>query len=297
VSLPPFLDLPEAVAEMADCLLLPLPYEATVSYGGGTARAPAAIWRASCQVEVWDEEIGFDLGRLRYHTADAVVPVAGETPPAYLARVEVAARTLHPHRGLVVGVGGEHGLTPALVAAARPGGLVGVTVVQLDAHADLRATYGGWAESHACAMHRLVEAGAEVVAIGIRSASAEEAAYGRACGRVTTYGAQELAEEAGVEARLLDHLGSLTGAVYLTLDIDGLEVHLCPATGTPQPGGLGWWQTLRYLRRLLVNNRAIHLLGADLVETVPAAGGAVNEMVAARLLAKVIAYHGAAREQ
>ncbi len=146
-------------------------------------------------------------------------------------------------------------------------------------------------------MRRLVEGGAELIAIGIRSVAREEAVYGRASGRVHTYGAQPLAEDPVVEARLLDHLGALTGDLYLTIDIDGLEVHLCPATGTPQPGGLGWWQALRYLRRLLRDNPRIQLIGCDLVETVPAPSSQVNEMVAARLLAKVIAYHAAARRR
>lgn len=293
MTLPPFLDLPAVSPEAAQVLLLPLPFEATASYGKGTAQGPAAIWRASCEVEVWDEELDFTLDTLRYHTAAPVVPVPAEAPAAYLARVEAAARRLHGYPGLVVGVGGEHSLTPPLVAAAvaDPADLSGVTVVQIDAHADLRDQYDGCAESHACAMRRLVERGATVVAIGIRSAEAREAAFGRASGRVHTFWAQGLAEEAAEEARLRATLDGLRGDLYLTIDIDGLEVSLCPGTGTPQPGGLGWWQALRYLRRLLRDNRHPRLIGCDVMETAPMAASQVNELVAARLLAKVVAYH------
>ncbi|NLE39358.1 MAG: agmatinase, partial [Pirellulaceae bacterium] len=89
---------------------------------------------------------------------------------------------------------------------------------------------------------------------------------------------------------LMAELGNLDGPLYLTVDIDALEVSLCPGTGTPQPGGLGWWPTLKYLRRLLRENRRIELVGCDVVETVPQPGTQVNETVAAALLAKIVAY-------
>ncbi|MBW3541095.1 MAG: agmatinase [Planctomycetes bacterium] len=284
-------DLPQAAAAEADVLVLPLPFEGTTSYGKGTAAGPAAIVEASAHVELWDEELDSDLDELRFHTAEAVVPRNGEPPETYLKRVADAAASLHEYGGLVIGFGGEHSLTPPLVqAAAGREDLAGLTVVQFDAHSDLRDTWHGTPHSHACAMRRVVERGAHVLAIGIRSAERDEFEYGTASGRVRTFFAQQFADEPQAEAELLDALANLKGDVYLTIDIDCLEVALCPGTGTPQPGGLGWWQTLRYLRRLLVENRTLRLIGCDIVETTPQTGTRVNEFVAARLLAKVIGY-------
>ncbi len=283
-----FLGLAEG-GERAQIQLLPLPFEGTVSYGGGTAQGPKAIWQASTQVELWDEELDFDLDSLSYSTTPALGPLANEAPAEYLERVRAMATGLQQDDGLVIGIGGEHSLTPPLVAAALAGKAAwsDLTVVQLDAHADLRDHYEDTPYSHACAMRRLVERGAHLLAIGIRSAERQEAEYGRDCNRVKTFWAHELAAD---DTPLLQTLSQLRGNVYLSIDIDALEVHLCPATGTPQPGGLGWWQTLRYLRALLHRRRDIHLLGCDLVETAPMPTSSVNEFVAARLLCKVLAY-------
>ncbi|MEX0717625.1 MAG: agmatinase [Planctomycetaceae bacterium] len=296
-----FLGVPASPAAEADVLLLPLPFEGTVSYGGGTADGPAAVWEASTQIELWDEELDFDLDGLKYFSDQPLTAHAGESPGDYLARVRAAAAELHRHRKLVIGVGGEHSLTAPLVEAAAQFGspasidrqpLSGVTVVQFDAHSDLRDELDGHRESHASVMRRVVEQGARVIAIGIRSAEREEFEYGRASGLVTTYFAQELAEDSDRDRALCDELAGLAGNVYLTIDIDGLDAPLCPATGTPQPGGLGWWQTLRYLRALLRTDAAKRrLIGCDLVETVPMPGTRINEFTAAKLLAKVIAYH------
>ena len=290
---PGFLDLADVAALQANAILLPLPFEGTVSFGRGTAAAPEAVWRASTQIELWDEELEFDLSSLAYHTAPVLVAGDGETPESYQQRVFEQSRFYSPMSGLVIGVGGEHGLTPALVRAAAddPDDLSDVTVVQFDAHADLRDSYNGSPWSHACAMRRLVERGAKVVAVGIRSADREESAYGRESGRVETFPARRLVgPDRKAQAELLDLLESLSGAVYLTVDVDVFEISLCPATGTPQPGGLDWWTTMRFLRRLLHENRQINLIGCDVVETVPQPGTHVNETVAAALIAKMVAY-------
>lgn len=286
-----FLDLPDAGPEAARVCLLPLPFEGTVSFGRGTAAAPEAIWRASTQVELWDEELDFPLDSLTYHSAPALTPQDKEPVAEYLDRATRTAAALHCPGTLVIGVGGEHSLTPALVrAAAGEEDWSGLTVVQLDAHADLRDEYDGTPQSHACAMRRLVERGAGLLAVGIRSVDRTEAEYGRSSPRVRTFPAQALTSDPAVETELMISLSSLTGRIYLTVDIDALETGLCPGTGTPQPGGLAWWQTLRYLRALLRSPARPSLLGCDLVEVVPQPHTQVNEFVAARLLAKIIAY-------
>jgi agmatinase len=295
-----FFGLPEDSAEEADVLLLPLPYEGTVCYGKGTSRGPAAIWEASTHPELWDEEIEFTLDSRSFHSAAPVLPADREDPGAYLDRVRGAAGALHAHSGLVLSIGGEHSLTPPLVFAAVSDAddLSDLTIVQFDAHADLRSEYEGTPHSHACAMRHLVDRGANLLAIGIRSAEGNEAAYGLATGRVHTFHAWELSGGYGGgepapnrEGELLERLESLDGDFYLTFDVDGLEPALCPGTGTPVPGGLGWWQAMSYLRALLLENRTASLIGCDIVETVPQPHTQVNEYTAARLAAKMIAYH------
>jgi len=100
-----FLDLPQSPLETADVVLVPLPFEATVSYAAGTAAAPAAIWEATAQVEFWDEELEFDLAGLKYHTTNRIEPQIHEPPESYLLRVERTARELHRQAGLVIGIG------------------------------------------------------------------------------------------------------------------------------------------------------------------------------------------------
>jgi agmatinase len=204
---------------------------------------------------------------------------------------------LHQFGGLIVGVGGDHSVTPPLVRAAvhDPEDLSQLTVVQFDAHADLRDVYEGTPHSHACAMRRLTEKGASLLAIGIRSMERAESVYGRQSGHVRTFTARQLAEDTASEQAMLSHLSQLSGPLYLTIDVDALDAALCPATGTPHPGGLGWWQVLRYLRCLLAGNPSHWLIGFDVVEAVPRDGSTINETVAAHLLTKVLAYHFASR--
>lgn len=293
MQLPRFLDIPESSADEADAIVIPLPYEGTVSYGKGTAAAPEAIWQASTQLELYDEELDADLDQLKFHSAPAVIPHGDEPTAEYLERVYWAALELHAHRGLVIGVGGEHSLTPPLVRAAVAKHQIDpatLTVVQIDAHADLRDSYEDTPHSHACAMRRVLDQGARVLAIGIRSAERAEADFGKQCRRLKTFHAQKLANDAMFELDLIKSLGQLSGPVYLTIDIDGLDPALCPATGTPQPGGLAWWPTLRYLRTLIENPK-VRLVGLDICETVPQPGTLINEFTAIKLLSKVVLYH------
>jgi agmatinase len=287
-----FLDCPNAELNDAEICILPLPFEGTVSYGSGTAAGPAAIISASTQVELWDDELNFDLESLKYHVAADITPQADEPADQYLSHVESSCRELSGDGRLIIGIGGEHSLTPPLVkAVAKNGGdLSGLTVVQIDAHTDLRDTYEGTPQSHACAMRRLTERGAKVIAIGIRAMSRPEDEYAKSVGLIDIYRAQALAEVPGLEERLTTQLRNVTGDVYLTVDIDGLDPSMCPGTGTPEPGGLGWWQMLRILRAILHENRTRNLIGCDLVETVPQPRTQINEFTAARLLAKMIAY-------
>ncbi len=295
---PPFLDVPDSGERDARVVLLPLPFEGAVSWSRGTAAAPQAIWQASCQVELWDPEVGVDLSDVAMHSEPPVAPAMSEAVESYLGRVEDLARRFQAGSGLVVGVGGDHSLTPPLLRGAIAGRRIdpaGLTVVHFDAHADLRDEYDGTPCSHACAIARVLETGAKVVSIGVRSADRAEVETMRGNPRLRVRWAQDLHADAGELSDLRAELSALAGPVYLTFDIDALEVHLCPATGTPEPGGLGWWLALDLLRRIVADNERITLVGADVVETAPQPGTRVNEFTAARLIAKLIAYAAKAK--
>ena len=294
-----FLDLPDKGPENADVTLLPLPFEGTVSYGKGTAGGPAAILEASRQIETWDEETDLDLESLAFHWAAEVAPENNEDHGSYLDRVREAAHAAKKNGSIIAGVGGEHSIsTPLAIAALGKEDLSGLTIVQLDAHADLRDSYSGTEHSHACVMRRLLDRGARVVAIGLRSVSREEVEYGRSTGRWEPWFACHLSKAGEARDRLLKLLAGLEGDIYLSIDVDSLEVNLCPSTGTPEPGGLRWWQAMEYLRVLLAPSPLRTLTGFDVVETVPSQGGTVNEFTAARLLCKTLAYlHSPAAER
>ncbi len=287
-----FLGLPQAGLAEAQIALLPVPYEGAISYGSGTSHGPAAIWEASTQIELWDYELGIDLESIRFHSAEPVTPLDREPQRDFTARIYQEACILHEASALVIGVGGDHSVTPPLLHAAIDAGNTdaeSTTVVHVDAHADLRDSYEGNRGSHACAMARALDLGVRVLSIGIRSTERAEHQRAMSDERITTFSASELATDQSAIDRLHQSIGSLQGPVYLSFDIDALDTHLCPATGTPEPGGLGWWFTLDLLGKLIRFNRSVRLIGADVVETTPQAGTTVNEYVAAKLIAKIAA--------
>lgn len=280
-ALPPFGGAEAAASfEAAGVAVLPVPYEATVSYGGGTARGPAAILGASTQVELFDEQLGWEPYKAGLWT-DAMLDVSGSTQDV-VARIDARFGELMDAGKWVVMLGGEHSITPGGVAAAakRHDDL---QVVQLDAHADLRQEYEGDRWSHACAMARCVDLSVPITAVGIRNYSVDEAGWIKA--GIPGYRilhAWEMEHESWID-KALDGLESQP--VYLTIDLDYFDPAIIPATGTPEPGGGAWWPTLRFLDRLI---RHANVVAVDLVELAPSAGLHHADFTAARLAYKLI---------
>jgi agmatinase len=284
-----FFDLPQSTPEVADILVLSFPFEGSVSYGAGTGGGPEAVREASLHLEEWEEETQLDLGEcLRIAALDPLEPTEGESSDEYARRTREFCANLSRGDRFVLGLGGEHSITPNLLAGAYAD-LNGFTVVQIDAHADLRDSYNGSRHNHACAMRRALDLeGVRLEAIAIRSSTREEAELSRTDPRIHTWWAHELSKP-GVFEQLLARLRSVRGPVFLTVDVDGLDVTLCPGTGTPQPGGLSYTQTLDVLRALILEGDCT-LVGADFMETTPQPGSRVNEMVVAKLCQKILAY-------
>ncbi len=292
---PSFLDLDASRLDQADAAVVPIPWESTVSYGTGTAHGPRAVLTAGPHLETFDEELEVDLrDLLRLATLNPLGPERGERPPAYLPRLRDSVAALGLAPPFPIFLGGEHSITAAVLAGLRPSH-EDLTVVHIDAHADLRDEYEGSPHNHACALRRVLDLGIRrLISVGIRSCEAEEFAMARTDERIETHYAHDLQEPALFD-QLLKDLRTLEGPIYLSVDIDGLDCTLCPATGTPQPGGLGWYEVLAILRAT-IRESAAELVGADIVEVVPMAGSQVNEMVAAKLAFKILAYRFAPRE-
>jgi agmatinase len=315
--------LPQTEAEAA-LVLVPVPFEATTSYGGGTARGPEAILSASRQVDLFDVETGRpylagihllpsppEVERLDRVARAAAAPViaAGGTQgsPALVraaAEVDEACERVNAWvaervagllaAGKVVGVlGGDHSVAlGSLAAHARRH--PGMGVLHVDAHADLRVAYEGFTYSHASVLYnaaqRLPEI-ARLVQVGIRDLSEEEHAFAAGSdGRIVQHHDADLArarlEGESWAAQVRRILGPLPRDVYITFDIDGLDPALCPHTGTPVAGGLSFQEACYLVAAVVRSGR--HLVGFDLVEVAPdPAGGEWDGNVAARLLYKL----------
>jgi agmatinase len=268
----------------ARAVVIPFGLEASVSYGGGTAAGPAAILAASQQLELYDEELGKEP-YLDYGVAALREPAIARPIAAALDQLEgIVEATLVAGKFPFV-LGGEHSLTAGAVRplARRHPDLV---VLQLDAHADLRDGYQGEHFSHAAAMRRVLDLpGVSLVSVGIRAVSKAEVEFYEANRtRISIHWAKD---QAGWD--IAEIVAPLAGRpVYVTFDIDGLDAAVMPATGTPTPGGLGYWQALSILRSAC--QAAGRVVGADLVEFAPIAGFQAYDYTAAALAYKMLSY-------
>lgn len=277
--------------DRADALILPLPLEKTVSYGSGTGQGPQAILSASCQVELFDEETEIDFAEYpSIHTLPPLAADASLAPEDLPDYLEAVRRYVEPLRGkFLVSLGGEHTVTYGAVRGLvkEPADL---TIVHIDAHADLADRLGGRIWSHGTVMRRLWEHGCRLVQIGIRSLSRPEFELAGTGPRIATYYAHQLDDR---WQDVLSVLRGLRGDVYLSLDVDGLDPGIIPSTGTPQPNGLTWKQTMEILRA--VADAPCRWLGADVVELVASPNPPGCDPTAARLVMKVLAWWAAAR--
>jgi agmatinase len=279
-----FLNLPEEERARTDApyWILPVPYEQTVSYGRGCARGPAAIIEASAEVELFDEELESEpycagIGTLDFEEVTA----AG--PEKMVARLEERVGALAKAGKTVITLGGEHSITAGPVRAYQK--LYGdLSVLQIDAHADLRDGYQDCKYSHASAMMRVRDTVKVTVGVGIRNISRPEFDYYRHtpdCHLAFAFQRDPAGQW------INDAIDHLTPNVYVTIDLDGLDPSIMPAVGTPEPGGLSYEEVLAVLRRVSLRRNVV---GADVVELAPIGGMHAPDFVAARLTYKLISY-------
>ncbi len=268
----------------AKALILPVPYESTTSWGGGARAGPGAILSASRYVELWDQELSADPSTVGIHTLPALELTR--------AGAEAAMEELEDAYGRILGaagnrfpvmLGGEHSIAAPAIRAVAARQKERLSVLQLDAHADLRASYEGTPASHASAMRRVLDY-ADIVGVGIRGISEEEVGVARSEAGVTLIYADQMWEDERWMDRAMEALGD---PVYLTFDVDFLDPSLMPSTGTPEPGGGDWYRTLRFLRRVFRERR---VLACDVVELAPVPGMPAPDFLVAKLIYKLIGY-------
>jgi len=251
-------DVPASAPEQARFHVLPVPYEKTVSYGNGTARGPRAILQASGQLERWDGQS--DPGAEGIYTWPAVD--CSGAPRRVIDAIALAVKNILKMKKIPVVLGGEHTVTWGVIKGYLDAGETDFGVVQIDAHADLRDAYEGNKYSHASVMRRVVEAGVPLVQLGNR-AYCEEELDARKAHKVLAHDAVDLVPRNVSKIRLPR---SFPAKVFFTLDVDGIDPSVLPATGTPVPGGLGWYQTLGLFESVARQRR---IIGFDLMEFAP----------------------------
>jgi agmatinase len=261
-------------------IVLPVPFDRTTSYVTGTRFGPREILLASAQVELWDEEVGVDIHAKGICTAPEM-DLSSHTIDEAMEEIRDVAGAVLDHNKFLITLGGEHSITSPIVAAAarrHPG----LSVLQIDAHADLRDSYLEQRHSHACAMRRAIEF-APLVQVGIRNISDSEVQCLSSLNTKIFYD-WNMRDDAAWMERVVD---SLSDTVYITIDLDGIEPGLMPAVGTPEPGGLSWRELMTLLRQTFTRKRVV---ACDVVELCPIPGMVSPNFAAAKLVYKLLTY-------
>ncbi len=261
-------------------VILPVPYDGTTSYKPGARDGPSAIISASRSMELYDEESGKNFSELGICTLDELEVVVN--PESMVNRVYESVSHLISENKFVVMLGGEHSLTFGAVKALHEKHAA-MSVLHLDAHSDLRFENGGSKFDHGCVARRIFELNVPVVQAGIRSISDEEAEFIRKSGHKVIFG-EQIAEDG---AWMDEAIGLLSDDVYVTIDLDALDPGIMPSVGTPEPGGIGWYPLLKFMKKLSEKKR---IIGFDIMELSPQPGNVAPDFTAAKLTYKLIGY-------
>lgn len=275
--------------------VLPVPYDLTASYISGMRNGPRAIIEASTHMELYDEELACEPYEAGIETLGHIEPTA-LGPEEMIKRVRSASEELISAGKIPVILGGEHSITLGLVQALLEK-YPDLSVLQLDAHADMRESYQDTPFNHACVARRISEI-CPIVQVGIRSLSVEEAEFlkgeakagKKAATRIKTYYATDVIK--GIDWD--EVVGNLTDNICVTVDLDVFDPAIMPATGTPEPGGLGWYDALGVLRKAMTTKNVV---GFDVVELCPLPGNIAPDFLAAKLVYKMMGYVNEGRKK
>jgi agmatinase len=259
--------------------VLPVPYDLTATYATGARGGPRALLEASTHMELYDEELHCEPWRAGIETLALLEEATTLEPPEMVKRVQAATARILKRGRVPVVIGGEHSITIGVVGAVKES-YPELSVLQLDAHADLRDTYPF---NHACVARRISEL-CPLVQVGVRSLSAEEAEFlKKEKPEIKTYYAADF-----INGRCSNEIvEDLSEEVFITIDLDVFDPSVMPATGTPEPGGLGWYEVLGLLRSVSLRRK---VMGFDVVELCPIPGCVAPDFLAARLSYKLMGY-------
>lgn len=257
-----------------------MPYDQTVSYRAGTREGPRAIINASLYIELYDEELDIETYKVGIHTLNELEPdMSG--PEGMFNRVYDVVSFVKKREKLLITLGGEHSVTLGVVRAFAED-FRDLTVLQLDAHADLRDSYGKTIYSHASIMRRILDY-VPTVQVGIRSLSMKEMEFIR-MKRLPVFFETDILKGEGWIEEMISHLSQ---NVYITLDLDVLNPAIMPSVGTPEPGGLGWHDLLSVVREVA---KSRNIVGFDVMELCPIPGMVAPDFMVAKLVYKMIGY-------
>ena len=277
----------------ARIVILPIPYEATTTYRRGCKNGPAALLEASHQLEDYDEELDREIAsEVGIYTVEPIADTRNGQQVSSEEMLDITQKTVEKlarDGKFVIGVGGEHSITTGIVEAYRKIDGDDFTVVQIDAHGDLRHEYEGSIYNHACVMRRIVDMGLPTVQIGIRAICKEEADLIKEK-QLTVFRSREIATRSDWIEKAISSIK--TKRVFLTIDLDGIDPTLIPGVGTPEPGGLNWYSLTTFLRRVF---ESYEVIGCDIMELAPIADSVVSEFTAAKLAYKLIGYQALAQ--
>jgi len=278
-----FGDLPLKNLTLAEAkaVILPVPYDKTSTWVKGADKGPAAIIEASDALELYDIETDSEVYKKNIFIARPIKEKGA--PEKMIEKVKNAASDLIKADKFLVTLGGEHSISLGAIKAYREK-YSDLSVLQLDAHADLRQEYHGSKYNHACVMARAREL-CPIVQVGIRSMDIEEKAF---IDKTRVFYAKDIYNKTDWHDRAIS---KLTEKVYITIDLDIFDPSILPSTGTPEPGGLGYYQVLEFLKKV---SREKEIVGFDLVELCPNKYDKSSDFLAAKLIYKVLSYkfHG-----
>ncbi|MDJ0576696.1 MAG: agmatinase [Xenococcaceae cyanobacterium MO_234.B1] len=272
----------------AKAVILPIPYEATTTYRKGCEHGPAAIIEASNQLEAYDDELQQETCLITgIYTHDAISDTRKKPNLTAEEMLEVTTKTvsdLLQDGKFVIALGGEHAITEGVVRAYHQLLSESFTVVQIDAHGDMRHSYEGSIYNHACVMRRVLDMGLPTLPVGIRSICREEAELIKAQ-QIPVIWARDIYYDRDWIKKALAKI--TTEKVFISIDLDGLDPSLLPGVGTPEPGGLNWYELTQFLKEIFVNHQVI---GCDVMELAPLSDSVVSQFTAAKLVYKLIGY-------
>lgn len=275
--------LEEEYSNFGDSLfvIVSVPCDAATSFKGGAREGPGAIIDSSQFLELYDQELGRETYKAGIHTLPDLIPALGDSEDM-MDRVYRNVFDLIKRKKIVVTLGGDHSVSVGVIKAHAKA-FPGLSVLQLDAHPDLRNEYEDNHYSSATVMRRSVEIGAKVVQVGLRAISQEDAAFAKKA-KIPQF----LAEDIVGKTDWIDKVvGKLNDSVYITFDLDFFDPSIMSATGTPEPGGLGWYEALKLLREVAKKKK---IVGFDVVELAPSLGPHSCSFLAAKLVYKIMGY-------